>query len=186
MIGGELFMYLNRAQKYVLELLREYGALKKSQLEVMARHKVAEYLTNLNGYLKQMSQGREIDVLPCGDKDAYIALPGTEPDADLIAAFDVVIAMRSRIETHSKGKGRVKINFTFETEKNRINQAFVLAVHPGEEPVAVAYADNNLQGDFQTVFFLCFRKGQMQLINSQCEHIFAVHNKGETLFFRGP
>ena len=177
-------MYLNRAQKYVLELLGEYGVLKKSQLEIMARYKVSEHLKNLNGYLKQLRQEQRIDVIPCGKNDAYICLPGADPDDDLIAAFDVITAIRERAENHRKGNGRAQIRLNYIAEENRIHNAFVLVVHPGMEQEISAYADKHMQQDFHTVFFLCAKKAQMKKINSLCNHIFAVKIKGEMLFFK--
>jgi len=177
-------VYLNKAQKYVLELLREYGALKKSQLEAMARYKVADYLSDLNGYLRQMYQGKEIEIRPCGEQDAYICLPGAEPDDGLIAAFDVVIALRERIEMHYRGTTPVKIVFAYDT-KSRVQEAFVLPVPPGGEAAMAAYADAKLQDKFKTVFFLCYKKSQMKSVVSQCNHIFAVRENGEIRFFKG-
>ena len=167
-------MYLNRAQKYVLELLGKYDVLKKSQLEIMVRYKVSEYLKDLNGYLKQLRQEQQIDVIPCGKNDAYICLPGADPDDDLIAAFDVITAIRERAENHRKGNGRVQIKFDYIADENRIHDAFVLVVHPGMEQEISAHADKHLQQDFHTVFFLCAKKAQMKKINSICNHIFAV------------
>ena len=177
-------MYLNRVQKYVLELLREYGALKKSQLEVMAQYMVYEYLADLNGYLRQMYQGREIDILPCGKNDAYICLPDIEPGKDLIAAFDVIVELRWRVETHRRGVEPVKIIFDFETG-DRIHEAFVLPVLPGQEKAMVAYADARFQDEFKTVFFLCYKKAQIKSVVSKCNHVFAIREKGGISFFTG-
>ena len=99
-------MYLNRAQKYVMELLGEYGCLKKSQLEFMARHKISEYLTDLNGYLNQMRQETLINFRPSLPDDAYICLPDVIPNDSLIDAFDVITAIVQRVENHRKGTGR--------------------------------------------------------------------------------
>ena len=183
-------MYLNRAQKYVLELLGEYGALKQSQLEIMARYNISEYLGNLNGYLRQMHQEREIDVSLCSGEDAYICLPDTEPNSDVAAAFDIIAALRERVENHRKGTGLTQIQFDFETEKNRIHQGFAMVVHIGMEAAVSKYADKHLSQDFQTVFFLCDSKSQIKKITAECNHtlkgtrIFAVNEKGTIAFFK--
>ena len=176
-------MYLNRAQKYVLSLLREYGALKQSQLETMTRYAVSEHLENLNGYLRQMHQGREIDVLFCGSEE-YIGLPNSEPNPDTISAFDIIITLRERVGSHHKGVGMAQIQFDFETEKNRIHKAFVLVVHPGMESAVSEYANRHLQEDFQTVFFLCDTKSQMKKVTTECNHIFAISSNGTVSFFK--
>jgi hypothetical protein len=183
---GVADVYLNRAQKYVLELLGEFGALKKSQLEVMTRYKIYAYLANLNGYLRQMYQEREIDLMLHGTNDAVIFLPGTEPDYDLIAAFDLIAALRERAENYHKARGMPQIAFDYETEKNRWHQAFAVVVHPGGEQQAAEYADRYLSGDFQTVFFLCDRKTQMKKFTDKCTRLFAVKAKEGLLFFKNP
>ncbi len=83
-------MYMNACQKYIAELLDEYGPLLDRQLLAMVNFKFSTKLTTLDGYISQMCRFSDFIKLPAS-KDIILARKGDEPDYDIIRAFDVMI-----------------------------------------------------------------------------------------------
>jgi hypothetical protein len=175
--------YLNMAQKRVMELLGEYGALKQSQLEAMLLQGEWAHTPNLDGYLRQLEGERKIKILH-GDDGAYICLPDAKPDGDAGDAFDVLLFFRQRALHHRRGRPPVQVLFYYEAE-NHVHEAFVLVVRPGAEREISDFADANLSGEFQTVFFLCESDAQFKTISARCKHLCALRVGGKIQFFKG-
>lgn len=83
-------MYLNLYQKYILELLTEYGGLLKRQLEVMVKHFKESHLYNIDGYLEQLRRFGRIEFADCKGECAVI-LPGREINEVVVTAFDIML-----------------------------------------------------------------------------------------------
>jgi hypothetical protein len=174
---------MNKAQRYILGLLREYGALRKSQLETMARCEVYPYLKNLDGYLKQLAQEKQVTIKPYGAADFYIALPGITPDSDVANAFDLVVAFCDKISWHKKATPPVALTFFFEDGATR-GEAWVLTVHKGAERAVTAFLNAQPEGGCEMAFLLLDTKTQMKMLPIASPHTFVRKSGGEVKFFK--
>jgi len=183
-------LYFNPSQKYIMALLAEYGALKKSQLEFMVQCHISIYISNLDGYIRQLRQGKEIKVIPCDETDMYVCRPDCEPDIDMINAFDIIITFNDKISAHKKCKEPAKILFFTENAEDadgnkRICEVYIIPIHRGYEKEVISYADKNFNHEYKKVFFLIDYKNQMEKVRPLCNHTFAVRTKNGLQFFIG-
>jgi hypothetical protein len=176
-------MYLNVPQRYILDLLGEYGCLKKSQLLFMVKADVADYLQNIDRMAAHLYRHREVDTLTLDGGGLLVMLPGAKPDWDVINAFDAVIECKNEVKSHKRGKPPSLITIDLSNGKGVANEINVLPVKPGAEKEAENYANENLSDDFYIAFFLISKKEQMAKIKPGCKHLFMLPEGGSVNFY---
>lgn len=103
-------MYLNVFQRYMKELIDEYGPLLKRQLLIMVNFHIGSRLKNIDGYAFQMCQFGNFQTGRLGG-DEYIGYKGEMPNIDMIRSVDVMLAFLPNVRQHRKSSGLVSIKF---------------------------------------------------------------------------
>lgn len=75
---------MNAYQKYITELIGEYGSLLKSKLLKLVNHKFKCNLPNLNGYINQFCRFDDFEEIVYG-QDTVVLHKVDVPDYDIIA-----------------------------------------------------------------------------------------------------
>lgn len=175
-------MYINRYQRYMLDLLEEYGCLKKSQLAFMVINNVGKNLQHVDGYVSQLQRFNKVHTAPCGE-DCYVSLPGMQPDHFVIQAFDVLLAFNAQLMSHNLGKKPVAIRMYLQIgiDKNRV--VYVIPVDYGNERYLEGFAQEHFTEGNGFVIFLVFSKQQMNALSPDCDYSFALRNGEEIIFY---
>lgn len=185
-------MYLNLYQKYILELLDEYGGLLKRQLEFMVKRFKEPYLRDINGYVYQL---RRFEKVYCADYmgEEAVILPGREIDGNIIAAFDIMLEFAECLAVHSKGENAVSLQFCLKPDINTMQEVKVVSVMQGEEQKAITYAEEYISslgnkdiqdGNYPLWIFHIQSKKQMKMLNTELDHSFAIIKKRKVFFYK--
>jgi|GEM_PF-2534468 len=175
-------MYMNACQKYIAELLDEYGPLLSRQLLAMVNFKFSTKLTILDGYILQMCKFSDFIKLPTS-KDIILARKGDEPDYDIIRSFDVMIRFFPNVVWHRRTRTPETLRFLTSTVE-RDKEICVIPVRCGDEKRLSAYATDKYDDECELAIFLLDDKEQMKKLNVQCNRRFAVFEKGEVVFYK--
>ena len=175
-------MYMNACQKYIAELLDEYGPLLVRQLLAMVNFKFSTKLTTLDGYISQMC--RFSDFIKISEsKNIILARKGDEPDYCIIRSFDVMIRFLPNVVWHRGARSPETLRFlTSNTERDK--EICIIPVRRGDEKHLSAYAADKYGDECELVIFLLDDKEQMKKFNVQCNRRFAVFEKGEGVFYK--
>lgn len=183
-------MYLNLYQKYILELLEEYGGLLKRQLEFMVKRFKEPHLRDINGYVHQLDRFEKIQLTELAGEEAVI-LPGRRIDADIVRSVDIMLKFSGCLVHHNRGRPPVSLQFEINSDASASIEVNILPVDSGFEKEAVYLAehyvtefnDSNL-GQSPEWIFLLRDRAQMQYIRPNAEYSFAVMEENEPVFYR--
>lgn len=175
-------MYMNACQKYIAELLDEYGPLLVRQLLAMVNFKFSTKLTTLDGYISQMC--RFSDFIKISEsKNIILAHKGDELDYDLIRAFDVMIRFLPNVLWHRRARTPEILRFLTSTAE-REKEICVVSVRSGDEKRIGSYAGDKYSDESELIILLLDDKEQMKKLNVQCNRRFAVFENGEVVFYK--
>lgn len=176
-------MFFNAYQKYIAGLIDEYGSLLKSQLLRMVNQKFNTGLANLDGYIAQMCRFADFAELPQGG-DTVVLHRGHDPDYDAIRSVEVMLGFLKNLVRHNKSRGYVSVRF-YVTAKDGEKEICVIPVKTGTERQVTAYAADKFEAArSEIVIFLLDDKGQMRLIQAECNYKFALVTDGGVVFFK--
>jgi hypothetical protein len=175
-------IYYNAAQKYILALLNAFGPLKQTQLEILTKVYINKYLKDIGGYLAQLRAEHEIVLAPCGGDDVYISLRGEAPDRDTVAAFDVLIDFAK--DTYRFDKGEPPVILKLYRKERHEHEISVFVVNPGQEDAISQFVKDNLTCEAQMAIFLVFDQTQMQKVDANSRHAFALKQDNGISYFR--
>ncbi len=174
-------MYLNAYQKYIEELIDEYGALLESQLRAMVNARFAMSFKSLNAYIRQMCIFSDYETEQIRN-DLIVMHKGTVPDHDIIRSFEVMLKFIPNIIAHNAGSGYVSIRF-FVSKDGSNKEICVVPVRDGCERAISTYADDKFR-NADIVIFLLDHKEQMKKINTQCNCRYAIVTESGAVFFK--
>ena len=176
-------MFFNAYQKYIAELIDEYGSLLKSQLLRLVNQKFNAGLANLDGYIMQMCCFADFAELPQGG-DTVVLHRGHDPDYDAIRSVEVMLGFLKNLVRHNKSRGYVSVRF-YVTAKDGEKEICVVPVKTGAEQQVSAYAADKFDAvKSEIVIFLLDNKDQMRLINTDCNCRFALVTDNGAVFFK--
>ena len=177
-------VFLNPYQKYIDELISEYGPLPIRQLVSLVNSKFRTNFTDLDRYVMQMI--KYYDYQRAGmDDEGLVYARGMQPDYDVIRSVEVMLAFGSQLLIHRKGREYVSVRF-YVNHNNHTREVSVIPVRQGEEKFLSAYADDKFADSKSSItMFLLEDKAQMKSITAQCNHRFAVIGKGGVSFYKG-
>ena len=176
-------MYLNACQKYIAELLEEYGPLLKRQLLTMAKHKFQTVLPNLDGYIGQMCHYGDFEQYTLSN-ELVIAPKGAEPDFDVIRSVDVMLQFFPNVIQHRKSRGFITIRFFVSTPEHD-KEISVIPVRAGMEQTVSDFAEDKFGcAKCEVVMFLPDSREQMKRLFPNCYYRFAILEKDGVKFFR--
>ena len=169
-------MYLNELQRYMKELVDEYGPLLKRQLLVMLNSKFRYQLKNVDGFSAQMCQFGDYATGWIGDEE-YLGHKDAEPNINLIRSIDVMNTFLPNVRMHRRSKTPVSIRFCAgmgEHEKD----ISIIPVKPGEEQTVSLFVNDKVgEGKCEIVIFLLEDKKQIKALDVDCNAKYALINK---------
>ena len=176
-------MYMNPYQEYIRDLLSEYGALLKRQLMKMINFKFRTQKSSIDGYIYQMCRYADYEVIAVGADDA-VCQKGTQPDYDVIRSFDVLLAFMPKVQYHRKCRGFISIVFIIEMDEYD-KEVSVIPVKAGHEKAVSSFANDKFDnGNCEIVIFLLENKVQLKLVQTGCNHKFAVVEQSGVKFIK--
>lgn len=176
-------MYMNNCQKYIAELIDEYGPLMQRQLLALVKHNFKAEIDNIDGYITQMCKFAKYEKIGSGE-DSIIAVKGTTPNYDIIRSVEVMLAFLPHVIWHRKSKGFISICFFISTPEHD-KEIYVIPVKQGMERTVSGFASDKFEYvKCEVVMFLLETKEQMQLINPDCYCKFALLGKEGVSFFK--
>lgn len=169
-------MLLSLPQKYLLSLLKSFGALRDDQ---------AAKLLHMNNEFAKLEP--TVYPLVCrGDvirDNGYIIARGGTFSHDTIAAIDVMLLLESKnIDTIQTGVKPFDLTF-FKLKKDKLCRYDICVVMPGREAVIVAA----LEGIFtkhRTIVFVLKELSQRELLYAPCDYCFAIKENDKYHFFK--
>lgn len=176
-------MYLNAYQKYIDELIDEYGALLERQLAVMVNAKFKTNFKSISAYTQQMCTFSDFKKEPYG-KEYIFMNNSAEADYDIIRSFEVMLKFVPNIISHNKSKGNVSIRFFVNVNDNN-KEICIIPVKQGYERMICSYAADKFKNErSEVVIFLLDTKEQIKLINADCNCKFSVVTENGAVFFK--
>lgn len=176
-------MFFNAYQKYIAELIDEYGSLLKSQLLQMVNEQFHVRLPNLDGYIVQMCRFADFAELTQG-RDTVVLHRGHDPDYDTIRSVEVMLSFLKSLVRHNKSRGYVSIRF-YVAAKDGEKEICVIPVKPGAERQVSAYAADKFEAArSEVVIFLLDNKEQMRLMKTDCNCKYAIVTDSGVVFFK--
>ena len=175
-------MYLNVFQRYMKELIDEYGPLLKRQLLIMVNFHIGSRLKNIDGYAFQMCQFGNFQTGRLGG-DEYIGYKGETPNIDMIRSVDVMLAFLPNVRQHRKSSGLVSIKFLAGTDKHE-KEISIIPVKYGMEKTVSEFANDKIVNEkCELVVFLQEDKNQIPQICTECHCKYALLGAGGVEFY---
>lgn len=169
-------MYMNEFQKYMKELIDEYGPLLKRQLLVMCNAKFPCRLKNVDGFTAQMCRFGPFGTDFVGDEE-YFGYRGAKPDIDIIRSVDVLNTFLPNVKMHRKGRHPVSIRFCAGIDEHE-KDIRIIPVKPGDEQLVAGYVNDKVgKGKCEIAIFLIEDKKQIEALDADCNVKFALIDK---------
>ena len=176
-------MILNQYQKYIDELMNEYGPLNVRQLLSMVNAKFKIKLPNIDNYIEQMQRYYDYERIGEGF-DAIVGVRGMQPDYDVIRSVEVMMHFMGQIIYHRRGHDYVSIRF-YLGSSNHTREISVIPVKSGYERTVSEYVNDKFNNNkSEVVMFLLENKSQMKKITSNCYKRFAVITNDGVVFYK--
>ena len=176
-------MYMNPYQRYIRDLLNEYGSLLKRQLLQMVNFRFNTNFKDIESYTHQMCSFADYVIVEVG-KEQAMAHKDTEIDFDIIRSFDVMLAFLPKLLHHRRSRDLISIAFFVGTDE-MIKEVYVLPVGCGNERVVSSYANDKFTDEKnEVVIFLLEDKKQLKLMHTNKNHKFALIEQSGVKFIK--
>ena len=176
-------MFLNPYQKYIDELINEYGPLQIRQLLLMVNEKFKTLFPNLDGYVAQMERYSDYERLGDGE-EALVGIKGMQPDYDIIRSFEVMLSFLPQLVWHRRSREPVTIRFYIDSD-DHTREISIIPVKQGAEKAISEYVNDKFTNSkSEVIMFLLEDKSQMKKISSKCYQRFAVIGKKGVVFYK--
>lgn len=176
-------MFMNAYQKYITELIGEYGSLLKSQLLKLVNHKFKCNLPNLNGYINQLCRFDDFEEIVYG-QDTVVLHKGDVPNYDIIRSVSVMMSFLQNVLYHNKSSGMISVRFYVSSGDND-KEINIIPIKQGCEKMAQRFADDKFSNaKCEVVIFLLEDKEQKQKIKAICNCKFAVITEKGPIFYK--
>ena len=169
-------MLLSKPQKRLLEVLKQFGVLRGSQLQ---RLLAAEY--------PSLPWDALLHQLECGGlvqrQDNCVGLPGRAAERGLLDAVDVMLLLGPEVpEAYQPGTPPFTLTF-FRQRQEKLWRYDICTVSSGREPIVCA-ALENINPKYRLVVFLLEQAQQKDILRIPCEHCFAWKENGVFRFYK--
>ena len=169
-------MLLSKPQKELLELVRQYGAIRMDQAKRLLQQRYSDL--KFDTIVHQMECG----ALLRKDNEVLRA-PDRTIKADILLAFDIMLLLEPKhIEVMQKGAEPFALTF-FRQRKDKLWRYDICIVAPGREFVISTLLENIHQKCRMIVFVLNSSEQQASL-TVPCEHCFAWKENGTYKFYK--
>lgn len=169
-------MLLSKPQKDLLEIIRQYGAVRVDQARRLLKQKYS-YL-NFNTIVHQMECGalirKENGILHAPDKPA---------DEEMLLAIDIMLLLEPKcIEMMQRGTPPFALTF-FRQRKEKLWRYDICIVPPGQESLIYA-ALENVSHKYRMIVFVLDAPEQQVKLAVPCEHCFVWKEDGIYKFYK--
>lgn len=169
-------MLLTVAQKYLKELLKEFGALKRKQIEKLLRMKTPDY--SYYPTIKPLITMGDIN-----EQGEYILDSNGTFDVGIITAVDVMLKIETKqIDVIQKGKSPFTLTF-FKQRGEKLCRYDICIAKQGLEQVLTAELEN-INAKYRTIIFVLEFPEQQENLFAPCEYCFVWKEDGEYHFYK--
>ena len=159
-------MLLSKPQKDLLELTRQYGALRSEQAEKLLRQKYSGL--NFDTIVHQMECGGLLQ-----NEQGILCESGRSADPDVLLAIDIMLLMEPK---------HIEMTF-FRQRKEKLWRYDVCIAAPGREPLLCAMLED-IRHKYRMVVFVLDSPEQQTKLAVPCEHCFAWKENGAYKFYK--
>lgn len=169
-------MLLSKPQKDLLDILRQYGAVREDQAERLLRQRYAEL--RFEPIVRQLVCGGlircEKGILCDKDKTA---------DNSVLQAIDIMLLLEpNRIECMQKGAPPFTLTF-FKERREKLWRYDICIVVPGREAIVSAELEN-ISHKYRMIVFVLESPEQQTKLAVPCEHCFAWKENRKYKFYK--
>lgn len=169
-------MLLTVPQKYLKDLLKDFGALKKNQVESLL--KIKDKYSNYERTVIPMINGRE-----AMEKGEYLTTYNSSIVRENIIAIDIMLMIENEnVEVIQKGNAPFTLTF-FKKRSDKLWRFDVCVVKPGYEMVLTA-ALEGINPKYRTIIFVLENPEQQENLIAPCDYCFAWKQNGEYHFYK--
>lgn len=169
-------MLLSKPQKSLLNILRQFGAIREEQAEKI---------------LKQTYPNVQFNVithqLVCGGlitkSDGFIHAREGALDMSIVTAIDIMLLLEPvHIEVMQRGCAPFDLTF-FKERQGKLWRYDICSVKSGKEPLICA-ALEGINHKYRMIVFVIDSFEQQKILKINCEHCFALKNKNTYKFYK--
>lgn len=167
-------MLLTVPQKYIKEIVEQFGAVKKSQAEKLLEIRFQK--KQCIGAIRQLVLKKELR-----ESGEYILADNAKITEDSIKAIDVMLSIGGENEIMQKGNNPFAVTF-FKYREDKLWRYDICVVKQGSEQIITA-ALENIYAKYRVVVFVLDNPIQQEDIIVPCEYYFVWKENGEYHFY---
>ena len=169
-------MLLTVPQKYLMGLLKDFGGLKKYQIELLLKMQ-----NNHSTYERTVTPlVRNGEAMEVAD---YLTTQKGKIVKENVTAIEIMLKIESDcIEVIQKGTEPITVTF-FKMRSEKLWRFDICVVKPGYEMVVTA-ALENINPKYRTVIFVLEYPEQQENLIAPCDYCFAWMENGEYHFYK--
>ena len=169
-------MLLNVPQKFLKDLIRDLGALKKNQVEMILKMQ-NEFFSYERTVMPMVHNGL---LKETGD---FLSIRDGRITPENITAIDIMLKIESeKIEVIQKGTKPFTVTF-FKKRNDKLWRFDIIVVKPGEERIITAILEG-INPKYRTVIFVLENPEQQENLIAPCDYCFAWKNNGDYHFYK--
>ena len=169
-------MLLSKPQKDLLEMMRQYGAIRVDQARRLLRQKYSDLC--FDTIVHQMECGGLL-----WNENGILHEAGKTADPDILLAIDIMLLLEPKhIEVMQKGTEPFALTF-FRQRQEKLWRYDVCIVAPGRESV-IGAALENIGYKYRMIVFVLASPEQQTTLAVSCEHCFAWKKDGVYKFYK--
>lgn len=169
-------MLLNGPQKFLKGMLRDFGALRRNQVELLLKMQ-NPYFSYDQTVVSMIHNGLAREV---GD---YLTTLNGNISLENIIAIDIMLRIESeKIDVIQKGAPPFKVTF-FKKKNEKLWRYDVCVVEAGKE-MFITSALESINPKYRTIIFVLENPEQQENIIVPCDYCFAWKKNGEYHFYK--
>ena len=170
-------MLLTVPQKYLKGLLRDFGGLKKSQIDILLKMQ-NKYTTYERTAIPLIRNGEAMEM------GKYLISQKGEIIQENVTAVEIMLMIESEcIDVIQKGTEPFAVTF-FKKRSEKLWRFDICVVKPGYEIVVTA-ALEDINPKYRTIIFVLENPEQQENLIAPCDYCFAWKENGEYHFYKG-
>lgn len=169
-------MLLTVPQKYLKELLKDFGGLKKSQIETLLKMQ-NKYLTYERTAIPLIRNGEAMEI------GEYLISQKGGIIQENVTAVEIMLMIESEcIDVIQKGTEPFTVTF-FKKRSEKLWRFDICVVKPGYEIVVTA-ALEGINPKYRTIIFVLETPEQQENLIAPCDYCFTWKENGEYHFYK--
>lgn len=169
-------MLLSKPQKDLLDILRQYGAVREDQAEKLLRRRYAEL--HFEPIVYQMISGGLIR-----KENDFLFERGGSIQTDIILAIDIMLLLEPKTIEHMQ-KGAYPFTLTFfKQRQDKLWRYDICIAVPGKEALLCA-ALEQIGHKYRMIVIVLESSEQQNKFVVPCEHCFAWKENGKYKFYK--